>query len=149
MIRKDDLLDLFERMAREKWAYKLGAAREGCVDCSGAFVYAYKQLGGPAIEHGSNSIFHLRIGTALPMSQAKPGYAAFKVRPWTEDQKGNRWYGYDPGDLYHIGLFGRDGRILNAQGTATGFVSSSASTWDYCAPLLAVEYGQETEGENA
>lgn len=145
MISREDLIALFERMARENWDYLLGAAKEGCVDCSGAFVYAYKQLGGPSIEHGSNSIFQLRIGSELPMSQAKPGYAAFKVRPWTEDEKDNRWYGYDPGDVYHIGLVGNDGKILNAQGTKTGFVSSDSDTWDLCAPLLAVSYLEEEE----
>ena len=146
MIKCDRLIDLFEQMEQEHWNYEWGAAREGCVDCSGAFVYAFEQLGGPSIEHGSNSIFHLRLGAVRPMSQAKPGYVAVKVRPWKESEKGNRWYGYDPGDVYHMGLFGRDGRILNAQGEKTGFVSSDASTWDFCAPLLDVVYG-ETEDE--
>lgn len=148
MIKKDDLLDLFERMAREKWAYKLGAAREGCVDCSGAFVFAYKQLGGPSIEHSSNSILRQSMGQLLPMSAAKPGYAAVKIRAWTSDESGNRWYNQAPGDCYHIGLVGRDGKILNAQGTKNGFVTSDPGTWEGCAPLLDVAYGEETEDEN-
>lgn len=144
-IKVNDLIDMFEHMQRERWAYEWGAAREGCVDCSGAFVYAYKALGGPKIEHGSNSILHLRMGKFLPMSAAKPGYAAIKVRPWSEREKGNRWYGQAPGDAYHIGLMGRDGRVLNAQSVATGFVASRASGWAGCAPLLAVDYDEEEE----
>lgn len=149
MIRKDALLDLFERMASEHWAYKLGAAREGCVDCSGAFVYAYKQLDSSVyIAHGSNSILRQSMAPLQPMSAAQPGYAAVKIRAWSEAEAGNRWYGKDPGDVYHIGLVGRDGKILNAQSTKTGFVTSDPGTWAGCAPLLDVDYGEETEGEN-
>ncbi len=148
MVSKDDLLDLFERMARENWAYAWGAAREGCVDCSGAFVFAYEQLGGPAIAHGSNSILRRSMGQLLPMSAAQPGYAAVRIRAWSEAEAGNRWYGKDPGDVYHIGLVGRDGKILNAQGTKNGFVESDPGAWDGCAPLLDVNYGEEMEDEN-
>ena len=149
MVSKDDLLDLFERMARENWAYAFGAAREGCVDCSGAFVFAYEQLGGPAIAHGSNSILRRSMGQLLPMSAAQPGYAAVKIRVWTSDESGNRWYNQAPGDCYHIGLVGRDGRILNAKGTAAGFVASDPDEgWDGCAPLTDVTY-DEGEEEDA
>lgn len=143
------LLDLFERMYKEKWKYAWGAAKEGTVDCSGAFVYAYRVLGGPPIPHGSNSMYHMSVGALMPMAQARPGYAAFKVTPWTDNDKGNKWYGKEPGDVYHVGLVGRDGRILNAQGVATGFVSSVAnSSWDGCAPLNDVDYsGYADSGE--
>lgn len=147
MIERDDLLNLFERMARERWAYEWGAAREGCVDCSGAFVWAYKQLGGPSIAHGSNSILRQSMGELLPMSAAQPGYAAVKIRAWDGEEIGNRWYGQEPGDCYHIGLVGRDGKILNAKGTAAGFVGSDPDEgWDGCAPLLAVDYEDGGEG---
>lgn len=149
MIKCDKLLDLFERMAREKWPYEWGAAREGCVDCSGAFVYAYRQVDSSVyIAHGSNSILRQSMGELLPMSAAQPGYAAVKVRAWTDAQKNNRWYNQAPGDCYHIGLVGRDGKILNAQGTKNGFVESEPGTWDGCAPLLDVNYGEEMEDEN-
>lgn len=139
MIDVNKLLDLFERMEREHWAYELGAAREGCVDCSGAFVLAFKQLGA-SIEHGSNSIAHLRVGEYVPVAQAKPGYAVFKMRAWREEDRGNRWYGESPGDCYHIGLMGRVGKVLNAQGVKTGFVASDAKGWAFAAPLKAVKY---------
>lgn len=146
MIDVDKLLDLFERMERERWAYELGAAREGCVDCSGAFVWAYKQLGA-SIEHGSNSIYHLRVGQVVSVAQAKPGYAVFKMRAWREEDRGNRWYGESPGDCYHIGLMGRNGKALNAQSVKTGFVSSDAKGWAFAAPLNAVKYDAEGGGK--
>lgn len=146
MIKASALINLFQRMLDEHWAYELGTAREGCVDCSGAFVWAYKQLGA-TIEHGSNSIAHLRVGEYVPVSEAKPGYAVFKLRPWREDDSGNRWFDQQPGDCYHIGLMGRDGRVLNAQGTKTGFVASPASqNWAFAAPLKAVSYSYNAEG---
>ena len=146
MIKASALINLFQRMLDEHWAYELGAAREGCVDCSGAFVWAYKQLGA-TIEHGSNSIAHLRVGEYVPVSEAKPGYAVFKLRPWREDDSGNRWFDQQPGDCYHIGLMGQDGRVLNAQSTKTGFVASPASqNWAFAAPLKAVSYSDNAEG---
>lgn len=146
MIKASALINLFQRMLDEHWAYELGAAREGCVDCSGAFVWAYKQLGA-TIEHGSNSIARLRVGEYVPIEEAKPGYAVFKLRPWREDDNGNRWFDQQPGDCYHIGLMGRDGRVLNAQSTKTGFVASPASqNWAFAAPLKAVSYSDDEEG---
>ena len=148
-IKSKDLLDLFERMEREGWAYEWGAAQEGKVDCSGAFVWAYRQLGGPDIAHGSNSILRQSMTLLQPMSAARPGWAAVKIRAWTDAQKNNRWYGQEPGDGYHIGLVGWDGRILNAKGTATGFVASDPDEgWDGCAPLTDVTY-DEGEEEDA
>lgn len=145
MIKASALINLFQRMLDEHWAYEPGAAREGCVDCSGAFVWAYKQLGA-TIEHGSNSIAHLRVGEYVPVSEAKPGYAVFKLRPWREDDSGNRWFDQQPGDCYHIGLMGYDGLVLNAQSTKTGFVASSASqNWAFAAPLKAVDYSDDEE----
>nr|DAQ66182.1 MAG TPA: SH3 domain protein [Caudoviricetes sp.] len=146
MIKASALINLFQRMLDEHWAYELGTAREGCVDCSGAFVWAYKQLGA-TIEHGSNSIAHLRVGEYVPVSEAKPGYAVFKLREWREDDSGNRWFDQQPGDCYHIGLMGQDGRVLNAQSTKTGFVASPASqNWAFAAPLKAISYSDNAEG---
>lgn len=146
MIKVSALIKLFRRMLDEHWAYELGAAREGCVDCSGAFVWAYKQLG-ETIEHGSNSIAHLRVGEYVPVSEAKPGYAVFKLREWHESDSGNHWYNQQPGDCYHIGLMDDDGRVLNAQSTKTGFVASPAlQNWAFAAPLKAVSYSDDKEG---
>ncbi|MDD6076829.1 MAG: SH3 domain-containing protein, partial [Clostridiales bacterium] len=143
-IRATDLIDLFERMARERWAYEWGAAREGCVDCSGAFVYAFKALGGPAIAHGSNTIARRHCGAMVSASEAKPGYAVFR---WREDGEPERYENDGKDDFYHIGLMGRSGTVLNAKSTAAGFVESPLAGWTYAAPLLAVDY-DETKGED-
>lgn len=147
MIQASALIALFRRMLDEHWAYEWGAAREGCVDCSGAFVWAYRQLGA-SIEHGSNSIAHLRVGEYVPVAKAKPGYAVFKLRAWRDDSDngGNRWFGQQPGDVYHIGLMGDDGKVLNAQSTKTGFVASDAAGWAFAAPLKDVIY-EEGDGK--
>ena len=42
MIPVHKLIALFQRMYREHWAYKWGSASQGCVDCAGAFVWAYR-----------------------------------------------------------------------------------------------------------
>ena len=148
MIERKRLLALFERMEREHWAYELGAAKEGLVDCSGAFVWAFKQLGA-SIEHGSNSIYHVRVGEVVPVAQAKAGYAVFKMRAWRDEDRSNRWYGTVPGDCYHIGLMGADGKILNAQSVKTGFVASNAAGWSFAAPLKQVDYTDEEKGDAA
>ncbi len=145
MINRDALIDLFETMLREKWAYEWGKAQRGLVDCSGAFVYAYRTLGGPAIEHGSNSIARLRAGALMPAEQAQPGWAVFKRRAWRQENRTNRWYDSAPGDLYHIGLMGRDGKVLNAQSVKNGFVASPLDRWSYAAPLNAVDYAVDNE----
>ena len=84
----------------------------------------------------------------MPMSEAKPGYAAVKIREWTSSESGNRWYNKAPGDVYHIGLVGRDGRILNARNEISGFVASDPDDgFSGCAPLADVRYAQDQEGE--
>ncbi len=145
MIQAGALIALFKRMLDEHWAYEWGAAREGCVDCSGAFVWAYRQLGA-SIEHGSNSIAHLRVGEYVPVSEAKPGYAVFKLRAWRESDSSNRWFDQQPGDVYHIGLMGNDGKVLNAQSAKTGFVASEVAGWAFAAPLKDVIY-KEGDGK--
>lgn len=143
MIPVKKLIELFGQMYQEHWSYILGSAKQGCVDCSGAFVYAYKELGGGTIEHGSNSIFRKRIGnyTTTP----KPGYAAFKVRAWSDTS--NNWYGQAPGDVYHIGLVDATGEhVLNAKGEKYGFSRDSLKGWDYFAPLKAVDYNTVSIG---
>ncbi len=140
----DKLIDIFQQMYQEHWAYKWGAAERGCVDCSGAFVYAYKQFR-ERIAHGSNSIGRQYVSTLLPLSQAEPGMAVFKCKEWTNEDKGNTWYGKDPGNLSHIGLVDTDtAYVLNAKGEKSGFSRDALTEkngWDYVAYLNAVEYG--------
>lgn len=145
MIKSSELLKMFERMRDEHWSYVWGSAKEGEVDCSGAFVWAFKQHN-QSIPHGSNSIGHKNVEKLLPISEAKPGMAAFRCRKWTEseDDRKNSYYNADPGNLSHIGLVGRDGKtVLHAKGSKTGFVESKLdSTWAYVGYLKRVDYDE-------
>lgn len=144
-MKSSDLIAQFERMYAEHWAYEWGAAREGCVDCSGAFVYAFKRFGEP-IPHGSNSIARKHVvGGLRPISEAKPGWALFKRRADNNDMPA-QYMGDGIGDIYHVGLCSRDGtRALNAKGTQSGFCSDPASAYHLCAPLKGVEYTDEED----
>lgn len=77
-IPASSLIDLFERMYVERWSYVLGSAKTGEVDCSGAFVWAYKQFD-LSIAHGSNAIARSYVEGLLPVSEARPGMAAFNT----------------------------------------------------------------------
>lgn len=149
-----DLLEEFRRMHREHWAYAWGAARAGCVDCSGAFVYAMRLHGG-SIYHGSNRIARRYVTRLIPVAQARteglltPGMAVLKSRvpgakhyalP-TAYRRGGSLDNGDAADYYHIGLL--DGEtVLNAQSARTGFVSSPLhENWSHVGFLTAVDYG--------
>lgn len=146
----DKLIDLFEQMLREHWAYDWSGAEKGLVSCAGAFVYAWRVLLGKHIEHGSNWMRrNLISGELLPVSAAKPGMAAFKMRTPSQAKyalpakyrKGGAAYTGDLNDYYHVGLVGRNGKVLNAQGTSTGFVESPISqNWCGVAYLKDIEY---------
>jgi len=153
-IPANDLIRLFRRMYDEHWPYVWGAAREGCVDCSGAYVYAYKQFG-RSIAHGSNAIARSCVEGLLPIREAVPGMAAFKYYPpghpkWNlpaKYRKGGAAYNGDLNDYYHIGLVDETGKyILNAQGEKAGFTRTKLSLWGAVGYLKAVDY-QNKKGE--
>ncbi len=121
-------------MYEERWAYEWGAARKGCVDCSGAFSYAFRQLGG-SIYHGSNTIARKYVGAFR--KTPVPGYAAFRWKK-TDTAK----YPDGRGDFYHIGLVDSDGEhVLNAKGAKAGFCRDTLDGWHSFAPLRGVAYG--------
>jgi len=144
MIPVADMIAAFEQMYREHWPYEWGAARKGCVDCSGAFVYAYKQFG-QSIAHGSNNIARNYVRSLLSIEHAEPGMAAFKVR--TPGQAGYdlpaRYAdSSDKRDFYHIGLVDSSGRyVLNAKSVKSGFSRDPIEKWACVGRLKAVEYG--------
>lgn len=144
----NELISCFERMRDEHWDYCLNSAREGCVDCSGAFVWAYKQFN-KTILHGSNSIARLSVGDLLPISSARPGMAVVKVKDWTDDDDTNRWYDSEPGNVYHIGLVIQNGsemNVIEAKGAKWGVVQSKLdSKWKFVAYLDDVDYTQKME----
>ena len=144
----NELISCFERMRDEHWDYCLNSAREGCVDCSGAFVWVYKQFN-KTILHGSNSIARLSVGDLLPISSARPGMAVVKVKDWTDDDDTNRWYDTNPGNVYHIGLVIQNGsemNVIEAKGERWGVVQSKLdSKWKFVAYLDDVDYTQKME----
>lgn len=145
MVPVQKLIELFQQMYREHWKYSWSGHEKGNVGCAGAFKYAFS-LFGISYPNGSNSIARKRIvGDLLPISEAKPGMAAVKVRPWKANQKGNAWYNKPPGDIYHIGLVDDDpAYVLNAKGTDYGFCRDKISAgWDYVFYLKDVDYGKE------
>lgn len=144
----NDLIALFRRMYNEHWSYVWGAACEGCVDCSGAFVWAYEQFR-KSIAHGSNAIARQYVRELLPISQAKPGMAAFKYRePGQQNYDLPAKYrnSADQRDYYHIGLVDEGGKfVLNAQGTKAGFTRTKISNWGCVGYLTAVDYGGDKQ----
>jgi len=174
MIARDALIADFQTMFRDRWGYIPATAGEvwtqgkqdratsemvrkygqqwvghRVADCSGAFVWAYKQHG-LSIYHGSNRIARKYVAELLPIAQARPGMAAFKARRPGEQQydlpaeyrQGGQYYTGDLNDYYHIGLIDTDPRyVLNSRSTASGFVRSKlADGWDCCGYLKAVTY---------
>lgn len=145
-IPANDLIKIFRQMYDEHWTYEYGAARKGCVDCSGAFVYAYRQFG-LEIAHGSNAIARRYVSELQPVSKAKPGDAAFKI--YTPESKS--WNlpatykdSHDQNDYYHIGLVDDTGEfVLNALGTKAGFTRTPITKWSRVADLNAVVYADK------
>lgn len=153
MIPVSKLIALFQTMYREHWNYVWGKAEKGCVDCAGAFSYAFSVLGGK-IAHGSNTIARrYTTGGLRPISEAKPGMAAFKAKSPEESGynlpdkflPGGASYNGDLMDYYHIGLVDDDVRyVLNAKGEKYGFcrdVLTAKNGWDFVAYLKNVDYG--------
>ena len=147
-----DLISAFQRMLRERWAYEWNGAQAGRVSCAGAFVWAYRQHG-LSVYHGSNRIAREEAERLMPIGSVTlvPGMAVFKRRT-PGDPAYSLPSAYRPGgshdtgdfnDYYHIGLVDEDvTRVLNAQGTATGFVASPVSQgWTHAAYLRQVDYG--------
>ena len=153
MIKTTDLIADFRRMYDERWRYVWGAAEDGCVDCSGAFVNAYRKHG-KTIAHGSNTIARSYVKGLLPVTAAVSGMAAFKLREPghpkyalpAKFRPGGATYNGDLNDYYHIGLVDETGEyVLNAQGTNAGFTRTKISLWGAVGYLKAVEYTKPPE----
>lgn len=150
------LIAVFRTMYEEHWSYVWGKAEKGCVDCSGAFVYAFGTFG-IRYPHGSNAIArNYTVGDMMPVSEARPGMAAFKLRaPWEEGYDLPEKYrsGTDKNDYYHIGLVDEDpDYVLNAKGEKAGFCRDKLTAkngWDCVAYLKDVDYGGEEKMEMA
>lgn len=116
------------------------------IDCSGLFVKMYRDQGA-SIYHGSNTIFHehcKETGKLTKVSHLQVGMAVFKLKPWTEKDKGNKWYGKEPGNLSHIGIVTSVSplKIIHAS-SAAGCVTTDTKIgkWAYWGKLKLVDYG--------
>lgn len=101
-------------------------------DCSGAFVYAFRQEG-EKIYHGSNTIWKkycsakgtLKKGVREDGEPMKPGTAVFLLKD------GNR---------HHIGLYVGNDTVIEAKGTYYGVTVSRLNHWDEWGELKDVDY---------
>lgn len=101
-------------------------------DCSGLFVWAFKQLGG-SIYHGSNSIYDRYCKEKGKITDdirknMKPGTAVFVCKA--------------SGNKSHIGLYVGDGKVIEACSTQAGVCTSNitAGKWTYYGLLKDVSY---------
>lgn len=182
MIPYKDLITWYQKMLADKWGYIPNTAgtmwtqekqdkttndmakRYGqrwvghmVADCSGTFVYVYKKYG-LSIYHGSNRIARKYVVELLPISEAKPGMAAFKFYapgqkgynlPENYKQGGSQYNG-DLNDYYHIGLVDEDTRyVLNSATTVNGFIRSKITNgWNACGYLKAVDYADDGKDDD-
>ncbi len=113
------------------------------IDCSGAWTRVYRTYG-KYIYHGSNRQFReycAQTGKITSTDELQVGMAVFKVRQWTESQRGHRDYGAQPGDLYHVGCVTGINplRIVHATPPAAK-VDKVLGNWAYYGLLKEVDY---------
>lgn len=139
-------MEQFETMLREHWAYVPGAAREGEVDCSGAFTYCYSKAGS-SCPHGSNSMFRLqstkkgRIGDI----ELKPGMPVYRHKD--DGQEPDKFKKDNLGNFNHVGCYVGGTRVIEAKGEKYGVVESDISTWEYASELKYTNYDVGTEAD--
>lgn len=131
------------------WPYKSpGTNDKNGIDCSGMFVKMYRDQGAK-IYHGSNTIYHeycSETGKITSEKQLCPGMAVFKLKAWTDADKGNKWYGKDPGNLSHIGyvLSTNPLQIIHASSVAGCVtIDTKLGKWARYGRLKDVDYGSE------
>jgi len=127
------------------WPYESpGTNNKDGIDCSGMFVKMYREQGAK-IYHGSNTIFREYCSETGKISSAKDlqvGMAVFKCKPWTDADKGNRWYGTEPGNLSHIGFVTSVNPLEITHCTSpVAKTDSTIGKWAYWGKLKAVDYG--------
>ncbi len=129
------------------WPYvSPGSNDQNGIDCSGLFVKMYRDQGAK-IYHGSNTIYRdycSETGALTKTSQLREGMAVFKCKEWTDSDKGNKWYGKEPGNLSHIGYVAGVNplRIIHAS-SVSGCVTTDTKIgkWKYWGKLKDVDYG--------
>ena len=110
----------------QKWVGKRVA------DCSGLFVWAFKQHGGK-IYHGSDTIWNKYTVPETRIALA----GEVKIR------YGAAVFQNNGGKRTHIGWYRGGGMVEEEQGTRTGCVLSPLATWDEAAELKDADYTGE------
>lgn len=151
MIPVNQLVAIFETMLG--WPYATpGSNDANGIDCSGAFVYAYRKFG-ERIYHGSNRIIREYchdVQTVRSVNQLKVGMAIFKSRAnlsrmKAEYKPGGRYYDPElPYDYYHMGLVTSVSplKIINATSPRVR-VDTRLSDWCCAGYLNAVSYADD------
>ena len=127
------------------WRYQWGAARKGCVDCSGAFVYAMKRHG-LSIYHGSNTIWrkYLSVQGRVGEIPLAPGMAVFK---WKRDGAPAKFAKDKLGNFFHMGLYIGNGQVIEAKSTKHGVIRSSIEGWTHCGMIRGIAYEGGVTGQ--
>ena len=108
------------------------------------FVKMYRDQGAK-IYHGSNTIFREYCSETGKITSARDlqvGMAVFKCKPWTDADKGNKWYGTEPGNLSHIGFVTSVNPLEITHCTSpVAKTDSTIGKWAYWGKLKNVDYG--------
>lgn len=148
MLNKFKLIQSFEEIIG--WPYESpGTNNKNGIDCSGAFVRAYKQQGA-SIYHGSNTIYRKHCGGKGAISSAAdlvPGMAVFKRR--ADGKEPSQYKNDGIGNMYHMGLVTAVNplRIIHAT-TPVAKMDTALNNWTYYGRLSAVDYEDDTEIKN-
>lgn len=140
-----DLVREFETMADEHWAYEMGAAVKGKVDCSGAFVYALRKYK-LDIPYGSNSMWRQSMAEkgAVGVIPLVPGMAVFKRR--MDGGEPEKFRGDGIGNLYHVGLYCGDDTVIHAKGSNWGVVREPMDkAWTFAGQIAQIAYTEREE----
>ena len=141
------LIEKFKYMLDKKWKYVADAAREGAVDCSGAFTYWYK-VAGSSMYHGSNTMYRKWSTEKGKIGEIKlvPGMAVYRWKQAVQGEMPTAYVNDGLGNFKHVGLYIGNGKCIEAKGTQYGIVMSDISTWAYASKLINTEY-DVTEGD--
>ena len=141
------LIEKFQYMVDHHWKYVADAAREGAVDCSGAFTYWYK-VAGSSMYHGSNTMYRKWSTEKGKIGSIKlvPGMAVYRWKEAKEGELPSAYLKDGLGNFKHVGLYIGNGKCIEAKGTQYGVVISDIKTWAYASKLINTEY-DVTEGD--
>lgn len=104
-------------------------------DCSGLVKYICKQFK-VTVPHGSNSMWRDSLFEKGAITGSIPvGALVFKLR--------------NGDDFYHVGIYIGDGSVVEAQGTQTGVIKSSISSWTHYGLVRGIGYSTEQRDEVA